>query len=217
MTCFDDEDFLQLSGLQHFLFCRRQWALIHIENLWAENLRTMDGQLMHERTHNENLSEKRGDVIVTRGMSIFSRTLGISGKCDVLEFHSDSYGVNINGWDGLWLPFPVEYKLGEPKVDNCDTAQLCAQAMCLEEMLCCKILAGAMFYGETRRRLPVEFSVELRKEVTDALTEMHELHKRGSTPKVKPTKSCNACSMKEMCLPALLKCRSVKEYMEESL
>ncbi len=217
MTCFDDEDFLQLSGLQHFLFCRRQWALIHIEELWAENLRTTSGEIMHERTHNEALSEKHGDVIITRGMGIFSRTLGISGKCDVLEFHSGSGGVPINGWDGLWLPFPVEYKRGEPKQDDCDAAQLCAQAMCLEEMLCCKIPCGALFYGETRRRLPVEFAAELRKEVTDALTEMHEMYKRGYTPKVRPTKSCNACSMKELCLPALLKSRSVKEYMEENL
>ncbi|MEA4966342.1 MAG: CRISPR-associated protein Cas4 [Oscillospiraceae bacterium] len=203
--------------MQHFLFCRRQWALIHIENLWAENLRTTDGNLMHERTHNESLSEKRGDGIITRGMSIFSRTLGISGKCDVLEFHRDGGGVPINGWDGRWLPFPVEYKRGEPKQGNCDTAQLCAQAMCLEEMLCCKIPGGALFYGETRRRLPVEFTAELRSAVTDALTEMHELYQRGSTPKGRPTKSCNACSMKELCLPALLKRRSVTEYMEESL
>lgn len=217
MTCFDDEDFLQLSGLQHFLFCRRQWALIHIENLWAENLRTTSGEIMHERTHNEALSEKRGDVIITRGMGISSRTLGISGKCDVLEFHRESGGVQINGWDGLWLPFPVEYKRGAPKRDDCDAAQLCAQAMCLEEMLCCKIPCGALFYGETRRRLPVEFIAELRKEVTDALTEMHELYKRGYTPKVRPRKSCNACSMRELCLPVLLKGRSVKEYMEEIL
>ena len=199
------------------MFCRRQWALIHIENLWAENLRTTAGEIMHERTHNESLFEKRGDVIITRGMGIVSRTLGISGKCDVLEFHRDSGGVAIHGWDGLWLPFPVEYKRGEPKQDDCDAAQLCAQAMCIEEMLCCKIPCGALFYGETRRKLPVDFTSELRKEVTDTLLAMHELFSRGYTPKVKPSKSCNACSLKELCLPALLKSRSVKEYMEESL
>lgn len=172
---------------------------------------------MHERSHNEAISEKRGDVIITRGMSIFSRSLGISGKCDVLEFHKDSGGVPINGWDGLWLPFPVEYKRGEPKQDNCDMAQLCAQALCLEEMLCCNIPNGAMFYGETRRRLPVEFTVALRQEVTDAFVEMHELYKRGYSLKVKPTKSCRSCSMNELCLPTLLNNRSVKDYLEEYL
>ena len=217
MSCFDEEDYLQLSGLQHFVFCRRQWALIHVENLWADNLRTTDGEIMHERAHSEALTERRGDVIITRGMSVFSRALGVSGKCDVLEFHRDDGGTAINGWDGLWLPFPVEYKRGEPKQDNCDAAQLCGQAMCLEEMLCCAIPCGALFYGETRRRFAVEFTDELRKEVSDALTEMHALFKRGYTPKVKPNKSCSACSMKELCVPTLMKNRSVRQYMEESL
>lgn len=217
MSAFDEEDFLQLSGLQHFLFCRRQWALIHIEKLWMDNLRTTSGELMHDRAHSEALSEKRGDIIVTRGMSIFSRTLGVSGQCDVLEFHRAADGIAIHGWDGLWIPFPVEYKRGEPKPDNCDAAQLCGQAICIEEMLCCRINCGALFYGETRRRQAVEFTDGLRKEVSDALFEMHGLFRRGYTPKVKPTKSCNACSMKELCLPALMKSRPVRAYMEESL
>lgn len=213
----DNVDYLQLSGIQHFLFCKRQWALIHIEKLWADNYRTTNGELMHQRAHSEALSEKRGDILITRGMSIFSRTLGVSGICDVLEFHRDAYGVSIHGWEGQWLPFPVEYKRGEPKKDNCDAAQLCCQAMCIEEMLCCKIECGALFYGETRRRLPVKFTDELRREVTDALSGMHELFGRGYTPKAKPSKSCNACSLKELCLPVLFKSRSVREYLEESI
>lgn len=172
---------------------------------------------MHERAHSETLSEKRGDVIITRGMSVFSRSLGVSGKCDVLEFHRDVEGVCIKGWDGLWQPFPVEYKRGEPKEDNCDAAQLCCQAMCLEEMLCCTIPSGALYYGETRRRQPVDFTLELRREVSYALAEMHELFKRGYTPKVKPKKRCNACSLKEQCLPALMRNRSVRDYLEENL
>ncbi|MGI6155922.1 MAG: CRISPR-associated protein Cas4 [Enterococcus lemanii] len=203
--------------MQHFLFCRRQWALIHVEKLWAENLRTVDGEIMHERTHNEALTEKRGNTIITRGMSVFSPSLGVSGKCDVLEFHRSEEGVSIRAWDGLWLPFPVEYKRGEPKQDNCDAAQLCCQAMCLEEMLCCEIPSGALYYGETKRRVPVEFTPELRQEVKQALSEMHELYKRSYTPKVKPSKSCNACSLKELCLPVLMKSRSVKQYLEENI
>lgn len=172
---------------------------------------------MHERTHNEGLCEKRGNVIITRGVSVFSRSLGISGKCDVVEFHRNGCGIAVKGWDGLWLPFPVEYKRGEAKQENCDKAQLCAQAMCLEEMLCCTIPRGALFYGKPKRRLDVEFTPELRKEVCNALLEMHELFRRGYTPKVKPSKNCCSCSLKELCLPVLLKKRAVKAYMEESI
>jgi len=216
ITAYDEDDFLHLSGLQHFLFCRRQWALTHIEAQWADNLRTVEGNLMHERTHNESLTEKRGDLIITRGMTISSRRLGISGKCDVLEFHRDDKGVPIFGWEGLWSPYPVEYKRGEPKANNCDAAQLCGQAMCLEEMLCCDIPAGALFYGESRRRTVVPFTPALRAEVTAALQEMHALYRRGYTPKVKTGKHCNACSLKELCLPALMNKASVAAYMREA-
>lgn len=217
LSGYSEEEFLPLSGLQHFLFCRRQWALIHIEELWAENLRTVDGDLMHERTHDEAFTEKRGSTIISRGISVHSYRLGVSGKCDVVEFHRDASGIGINGWEGLWQPFPVEYKHGEPKENNCDAAQLCAQAICFEEMLCCLIPRGALFYGQTKRRLPVEFTEELRQEVKKALEEMHVLYKRGHTPQVKPTKGCNACSLKEGCLPVLMKRPSVKAYMEERL
>lgn len=216
-AAYTDEDFLQLSGLQHFAFCRRQWALICVENQWAEDYRTMDGKIKHERAHNEALTERRGDVIITRGMRVFSPRLGISGQCDVLEFHRDERGVPLAGQEGLWLPFPIEYKRGNPKANASDTLQLCAQAMCLEEMLCCAIPAGAMFYGETRRRLPVTFTEALRSEVERLLIEMHDLYKRGRTPKVKPTKACNSCSLKELCLPKLMRATTVAGYMREHL
>ena len=140
---YPEEDFLQLSGLQHFKFCRRQWALIHIENQWAENLRTTDGAILHERAHDGNFAESRGDLLVTRDMRVFSPTLGVSGACDVLEFRRGSTGIPLKGRDGLWQPYPVEYKRGRPKEDSCDELQLCGQAICLEEMLCCEIPAGA--------------------------------------------------------------------------
>ena len=214
---YNEEDFLQLSGLQHFLFCRRQWALTHVESQWAENLRTVEGNLMHERTHNEALTEKCGDIIITRGMNIFSRRLGVSGKCDVLEFHRSDKGVSVFEWEGLWSPYPVEYKRGEPKENNCDAAQLCGQAICLEEMLCCEIKSGSLFYGEIRRRTTVEFTPKLRAEVTDSLKEMHEYYNRGYTPKVKTGKFCIACSLNEICLPVLMKKTSVADYMRDSI
>lgn len=214
---YPEEEFLLLSGLQHFRFCRRQWALIHIEQQWAENFRTTDGAILHQNAHNSDLTERRGDLIITRDMRIFSPTLGVSGACDVLEFHRSESGIPLNGRPGLWQPFPVEYKRGQPKEHNADALQLCGQAMCLEEMLCCEIPIGALYYGQTRRRTEVVFTPELRQEVQTLLAEMHTLYARGHTPKVKPSKSCNACSLKELCLPKLMKSRSVAAYLHRNL
>lgn len=214
---YSENDFLQLSGLQHFKFCRRQWALIHIEQQWAENFRTMDGALMHQNAHNSEFRESRGDLFITRGVSVFSSTLGVSGQCDVLEYHRGTTGIPIRGKEGLWQPYPVEYKRGNPREDTGDTLQLCGQAMCLEEMLCCDIPEGALFYGEIRRRVVVPFTEELRGQVRQLLAQMHDLYHRGYTPKVKPSKSCNACSLKEICLPKLMKSRSVAAYLKDAM
>ena len=214
---YAEEDFLQLSGLQHFAFCRRQWALIHIEQQWKENLRTVEGDLFHHRAHDGQSRERRGNTLILRGISVSSPTLGISGKCDVVEFHADPNGVSLHGEEGLWTPFPVEYKRGAPKAHQADELQLCAQAMCLEEMLCCTIPEGALFYGETRRRTAVSFSVELRSRVKELLEEMHQLYRRGHTPKVRRSKSCNACSLQELCLPALMKGSDVDAYLRQAM
>ena len=212
-----EEDFLQLSGLQHFAFCRRQWALIHIEQQWGENLRTVEGDLLHRRAHDEQARERRGDILILRGLSVASAALGISGKCDVVEFRADSGGISLRGEEGLWVPFPVEYKRGSPKPHRADELQLCAQAMCLEEMLCCTVSEGAIFYGETRRRTSVSFSRELREQVKAMLEEMHQLYRRGYTPKVRRSRSCNACSLKELCLPALMKENDVNAYLRQAM
>ena len=217
MTEYNEDQFLQLSGIQHFAFCRRQWALIHIEQQWAENVRTVDGELMHQHAHESGKTESRGNVKITRGMYISSRTLGVSGQCDVIEFHRSDDGVPIPGWVGKWQPFPIEYKRGKPKDDQIDEVQLCAQAMCLEEMLCCPITSGALFYGETHRRVSVDFTEDLRQKVRSMLTEMHELYSRAYTPLVKPKKGCSACSLNELCLPVLMKKQSAKKYLSDSL
>ena len=214
---YNEEDYLQLSGLQHFSFCRRQWALIHIEQQWTENLQTVDGRILHEKAHDSAAREKRGDLIVTRDMRIHSSTLGISGSCDVVEFHRSREGISLLGQVGLWQPYPVEYKRGAPKITEMDKLQLCAQAMCLEEMLCCDIPEGAVFYGEIRRREVVDLDEELRGRVRELLLQMHELYRRSHTPKVKPTKSCNACSLKELCLPKLARKNCVADYLRKSM
>ena len=214
---YKEEDFLQLSGLQHFKFCRRRWALIHIENQWAENYRTIDGSILHQNAHDSQFRESRGDRVITRGVSIHSSLLGVSGQCDVLEYHREDTGIPLAGKEGLWQPYPVEYKRGSPREDTGDALQLCGQAMCLEEMLCCDIPEGALYYGEIRRRERVAFTEELRGQVRALLEEMHQLYRRGYTPKVKPTKSCNACSLKELCLPRLMKNRSVSAYLKAAM
>lgn len=214
---YTEEDFLQLSGLQHFAFCRRQWALIHIEQQWMDNLHTVEGDLFHHRAHDEKARERRGDILILRGLSVTSSTLGISGKCDVVEFHADPGGVPLRGEKGLWVPFPIEYKRGAPKSHRADELQLCAQAMCLEEMLCCAIPEGALFYGETRRRTLVPFSAELREDVRAMLKEMHQLYRRGHTPRVRRSKYCNACSLQELCLPALMKGNDVYNYLRQAM
>ena len=213
---YSEEDYLPLSGIQHFAFCRRQWALIHIENQWAENERTVDGTIMHEKAHSGDV-ESRGDAVIMRALRVFSATLGVSGECDVVEFHRNADGILLNGHDGLWQPYPVEYKRGKPKEHNADEMQLCAQAMCLEEMLCCTIPCGALFYGEPRRRTEVEFTPELRRAVEDSLNEMHDYYKRGYTPKAKPRKGCTACSLKEICLPKMAQRKSVAAYVAGAL
>ena len=214
---WDQEDYLQLSGLQHFAFCRRQWALIHVETQWRENLRTVEGDLFHRRAHDGQARERRGDTLILRGLPVFSPTLGISGKCDVVEFHAGPGGAPLCGEKGMWIPFPVEYKRGAPKAHQADELQLCAQAMCLEEMLCCPVPEGALFYGEKRRRTAVSFSPALREQVRAMLEEMHQLARRGYTPKVKPFKGCNACSLKEVCLPVLGKGRAVDAYLRQAV
>jgi CRISPR-associated exonuclease Cas4 len=217
MKEYNQEDFIMLSGIQHFAFCRRQWALIHIEQQWEENLRTVEGEILHKNAHDSYLAEKRGDVIISRGMAVFSKILGVNGVCDIVEFYRDDKGVEIFGREGKYKVFPVEYKRGEPKENNVDILQLTAQAICLEEMLCCEIEEGSIFYGQTRRRLKVTFDDYLRNQVKVIFKEMHQMYERRHTPKVKPTKSCNACSLKDICLPKLCKNKLVKDYISKNI
>lgn len=214
---YSEDEYLMLSGLQHFIFCRRQWALIHIEQQWEDNYRTADGEIMHSNVHDETFHEKRGEVIITRAMAVSSSELGLSGECDVVEFHKDNSGIDIFGYEGKYSVIPVEYKRGSPKENLSDSVQLAAQAMCLEEMLCCSIPYGFLFYSETRRRQKVQINDELRQTVKNAAEEMHELYQRNYTPKVRKSRSCNACSLKNICLPFLNADKSAQDYVRKML
>ncbi len=214
---FKEEDYLQLSGIQHFAFCRRQWALIHIEQQWSENYRTTAGEIFHDRAHDESITEKRKGILIVRGLKISSRVLGISGQCDIVEFHEDSDGINIKGQDGMWKVIPIEYKRGEPKEDNSDNLQLCLQAMCLEEMFLTDISYGFLFYGKNKRRTRVDFDINMRTQVQDMTSEMHELFARGYTPNCKKKPRCKACSLKDICLPSIQSQASVESYILQEM
>lgn len=212
-----EDDYLPLSGIQHFAFCRRQWALIHIECRWEENLQTVEGDLLHRRAHGEEQTESRGDTLIYRGLRVVSHRLMVQGVCDVVEFHRDPDGVTLAGRSGRWRPYPVEYKRGSPKPNDADELQLCVQAMCLEEMLLCRIAEGSLFYGEVRRRTRVPLDSALRERAEGMLREMHEIYAKGRTPKASPGKGCFNCSLKELCLPKLAKSPSPTAYLHAHL
>ena len=211
---YSQDDYLMISGIQHFKFCRRQWALIHVEQQWAENEHTVIGELMHKKAHDPYLTEKRKDILVVRALPVSSRSMGVSGECDIVEFHKCEDGVKLYGHRGTYSLYPIEYKKGKPKASTEDELQLMAQAMCLEEMLCCRITHGYLFYGETRHREKVDITDDIREEVRAMFLEMHTYFSKGYTPKVKWSKSCNACSLKDICMPVLGKERSAAKYID---
>lgn len=217
---YSDEDYLLLSGIQHIAFCERQWALIHIEQAWAENVRTLEGKHLHERTDNPFADETRKDIRVVRAMPIISNKLGLRGVADVVEFHRtgeelEGITVRLKNRKGLWRPFPVEYKRGRPKRDDRDAVQLCAQAMALEEMFNVAIDFGFIYYAQIRHREDIIINKALRDRVEELTKVMHEMMAMGKTPKAQKGKHCSLCSLKEICQPELtIQHRSVEKYLE---
>jgi CRISPR-associated exonuclease Cas4 len=214
MLLNDEDNYLMLSGIQHFQFCKRQWALIHIEQQWEENVRTIEGQHLHRNADNPFTREKRGDKLVIRSMSVRSHELKLTGICDVVEFIKDPRGVEISGAEGKYLAYPVEYKRGKPKTDESDVLQLTAQAICLEEMLLCEVQKGYIFYKEIMHRVEVQLTDDIKQKVRLVAAEMQEYYTRRYTPKVKTGSFCKSCSLLSICLPALMNKRSVKSYIE---
>lgn len=217
---YEESDLLAISALQHLLFCERQCALIHVEQLWVENILTSKGRHEHERV-DSGLEESRGSLRITRGLPIRSFHFGLIGKSDVVEFLRAPPGViggQVDGWTGQWLPSPVEYKHGRSKGNNCDRVQLCAQALCLEEMMDVEIPQGALFYQTTRRREVVEMNSALRQETEAAIVRLHRLIEEGQTPPAVNDGRCRSCSLKDLCLPKRTDGRfSVPMYIERML
>ncbi len=215
---FIESELLPISRLADIEFCERRAAMHLIEMTWEDNVHTVGGSIMHERVHADELSEKRGDTIIVRGLWIRSLRYGLSGKADVVELHrmeaNDVTGATILGHRGRWRVFPVEYKPGRLQHQMSFQTQLCAQAMCLEEMLGCKVPAGAIFYGQPRRRLDVVFGGELRRRTEEAAARLHGLFDAGITPPAEYAKKCKSCSLVELCMPKISSARrSVERYL----
>jgi CRISPR-associated exonuclease Cas4 len=210
----EEDDYLLLSGIQHFQFCRRQWALIHIEQQWEENVKTIEGKFLHRNTDNPFTREKRGRKIIIRALPVKSNELRITGVCDVVELIQDKNGITIFGEEEKYLVYPVEYKRGKPKKDESDILQLTAQAICLEEMFSCEISLGFLYYNEIKHRVEIPITDSLKNKVRTAVLEMHDYYKRKYTPKVKTGTFCKNCSLQNICLPNLMTKRSVKSYID---
>ncbi|NMA00537.1 MAG: CRISPR-associated protein Cas4 [Clostridiaceae bacterium] len=215
---YPEDKWLLLSGIQHFVYCRRQWALIHVENEWVDNSLTTLGKLIHESVHESaRRFERRGNLLIARGLHVCSRRLGITGVCDVVEFIKDDIGIELYGVKGKYKPIPVEYKRGVPKKSDEDIVQVTAQAMCLEEMLGCEILNATLYYGSTKRRLVIAIDEQRRNRVRELCAEMHHLMDRRFTPHVKVGEKCKSCSLRDICLPDMDRFNSAKRYVQQSV
>lgn len=217
MMGYKEGEYLLLSGIQHYAFCRRQWALIHIEQEWEENVLTVEGNKLHEKVDNPSIREKRGDTLFVRALPVHSRELGINGVCDMVEFIQDYNGISLNHEEGLYRVKPIEYKRGKPKTHDADVLQIVAQSICLEEMLATTIHEAEFYYNELKRRETVEITDKMRQRVKDMLKEMHHYYQKRYTPRVKTGKHCLRCSLKNICLPELLNREKVSSYMNRML
>lgn len=227
---YDEDDLLPLSLLAQLAFCERRAALVYVEQLWDDNAFTAEGRVLHERAH-EPGTEGRGGVRIARGLLLHSLRLGVSGKADVVEFHllnaeplessplpeAGVAGVCLPALASLWRVFPVEYKRGRRRAEEGYEIQLCAQALCLEEMLGGMIPAGALYYGETGRRLEVVFDTSLRQRVEAAASRLHALVNGGKTPPARFERKCESCSLLDLCLPKVMSPKkSVRRYLAQA-
>jgi CRISPR-associated exonuclease Cas4 len=214
----DDENLIPLSALQHIVFCPRQFALIHVEQVWRENVLTAQGRIIHDKAHDPFFTEKRGDLITTRAVPLVSHELGITGEADVVEWRCGDTGVPLKGRDRLWSPMPVEYKRGKPKKGAHDEVQLCAQVMCLEEMLGVNIEKGALYYWEIRSRVEIVMDDPLRGQVKSAAVKAHEIIASGTLPPPdRPKSRCQRCSLVNECMPASKSRKSASTFVQTQL
>ena len=217
---YTEDEMLMLSGIQHFMFCPRQWALIHIEQQWADNKLTAEGNILHQNVDNPFYRQKTGDVITLRSLHIASKELGLYGITDAVELvptDSSEDAITHNRYKGYWKPYPVEYKRGHSKPDERDEVQLAAQVMCLEEMYGIHIAYGALYYNEDKHREVIAISDRLRETTRQCAIEMHDIFKSGKMPQAEPARHCRNCSLKDICMPEMSDCTKVATYLNRNL
>lgn len=204
---YTEEDFIQISSLQHYVYCPRQCGLIHVEDVWADNVFTVRGEILHEKVDTDTY-ETRGTLKTVRGLRIHSQRLGIVGRCDVVEFSKSKDTADATE------VLPVEFKSGQPKDDISDKVQLCAQVLCLEEMLNTRIQRGAFFYGKIRRRQVIEINEQLRSETENIIVSVHEIVSKKMVPSAKHSEKCRNCSLENVCMPKAMNERKLGQYMK---
>jgi len=202
---YTEDQFIQLSALQHYVFCPRQCALIHVDDVWNDNVFTVRGNILHEKVDTDTY-ETRGTLKTVRALKIHSFRLGLAGKCDVVEFRETKEGIEI---------LPVEFKAGQPKQNISDEVQLCAQALCLEEMLNTRVMRGAFFYGKIRRRVQMELGDELRRRTEEIIAAVHDVVERKFIPQAKYEPKCRSCSLEDVCQPKAMNERKLLNYLKE--
>ena len=217
---YTEEDMLMLSGIQHYMFCPRQWGLIHLSQEWEDNRLTVEGQLLHENVDNPFYRQKNGDIITLRSVHIASHELGLYGIADAIELlpaESSDNAITHNRYPGFWHPYPIEYKRGHQKPDERDEVQLAAQVICLEEMYGIHIEYAALFYGEVRRREVIHIDEQLRALTFECARKMHDAWSRRYFPKANKKPRCKKCSLVDICLPELEQRPSVSDYLKRNL
>lgn len=217
---YDDDDMLMLSGIQHYMFCPRQWALIHIEQQWNDNRLTAEGELLHQNVDNPAYRQKNGDTITLRAVHIASHSLGLYGISDAIELipsNKKEDAITHPRYSGYWRPYPIEYKRGQRKPDERDEVQLAAQVICLEEMYGIHIPEAALFYNETRHREIVKIDDRLRQLTYQLSESMHKTFSSGITPRAMEQHGCRNCSLVDICVPELSRKTSVSYYIKKFL
>lgn len=217
---YTENEMLMLSGIQHFMFCPRQWALIHMEQEWEDNQLTAEGHLLHKRVDDPFYRQKNGSTITLRAVQIASKELGLYGITDAIELlpaKDENNWITHPQYPGHWLPFPVEYKRGKPKIDEKDEVQLAAQVMCLEEMYNIRIDEGALYYGTTKHREVISINDHLRELTKNFADEMHRIFNNGDIPKIEQKRHCKNCSLKNVCMPNLVECTKASYYLNKYL
>ena len=213
-----EDNKIQISGIQHFLYCKRQWALFYIENIWQDNFLTLDGDKVHEKVHNPYIKESRKDKFIERGVYISSEKYNLTGQCDAIEYIRDSNGIQLKNKNGCWIIVPVEYKHGDGKSLDIDKYQLFAQILCLEEIFQCPINYGYLYYKKTNKKILVNFDNLERNKTLEIINEINLLFKQQKTPKTKySSKKCKNCSLLEKCNPKILETKDINNYLKEAI